>query len=147
MNAAFNIIIHSYMKMSKKCNIFTFSCFLNTFVELGQLIGTPEYMSPEQAEMTVQDIDTRTDVYSLGVLLYELLVGALPFDPKELREAGFDEIRRRIREEEPSKPSTRISTLDGLPAGRRRGAPSHRAAAAPERRWPGRTSQFRTPGG
>jgi non-specific serine/threonine protein kinase/serine/threonine-protein kinase len=65
------------------------------FTEVGQLIGTPEYMSPEQAEMTTQDIDTRTDVYSLGVLLYELLVGALPFDSRELRQAGFDEIRRK----------------------------------------------------
>jgi len=81
------------------------------FTRLGQLIGTPEYMSPEQAEMTVQDIDTRTDVYSLGVILYELLVGALPFDLSELRQAGFDEIRRKIREDDPSKPSTRISTL------------------------------------
>ncbi len=81
------------------------------FTELGQMIGTPEYMSPEQAEMTGEDIDTRTDVYSLGVVLYELLVGALPFGSKELRKAGFDEIRRMIREDEPSKPSTRISTL------------------------------------
>ncbi len=79
------------------------------FTELGVLIGTPKYMSPEQAEMTVEDIDTRTDVYSLGVLLYELLVGVLPFDPKELRQAGFDEVRRRIREDQPSKPSTRIT--------------------------------------
>ena len=81
------------------------------FTELGQLIGTPEYMSPEQAEMTGLDIDTRTDVYSLGVLLYELLSGALPFEPRELRKAGYDEIRRRIREDEPAKPSTRISSL------------------------------------
>lgn len=80
------------------------------FTEMGQLIGTPEYMSPEQAEMTGLDIDTRTDVYSLGVLLYELLVGVLPFESRNLRSAGFDEIRRKIREEEPPKPSTRLTT-------------------------------------
>jgi serine/threonine protein kinase/Tfp pilus assembly protein PilF len=80
------------------------------FTEMGQLIGTPEYMSPEQAEMTGLDIDTRTDVYSLGVLLYELLVGVLPFESDDLRSAGFDEIRRKIREEEPPKPSTRLTT-------------------------------------
>ncbi|UCF04190.1 MAG: serine/threonine protein kinase [bacterium] len=81
------------------------------FTHLGQLIGTPEYMSPEQAELTGEDIDTRTDVYSLGVILYELLVGALPFDSEELRKAGFDGIRRKIREEEPPKPSRRVTTL------------------------------------
>jgi serine/threonine protein kinase len=81
------------------------------YTERGMLIGTPEYMSPEQAEMSGQDIDTRTDVYSLGVILYELLVGALPFDPKELRRSGFDEIRRKIREEDPPKPSTKLSTM------------------------------------
>jgi non-specific serine/threonine protein kinase/serine/threonine-protein kinase len=81
------------------------------FTQLGVLIGTPEYMSPEQAEMTEQDVDTRTDVYSLGVMLYELLVGALPFDPKELRSGGYDGIRRKIREEDPPRPSTRLSTL------------------------------------
>jgi non-specific serine/threonine protein kinase/serine/threonine-protein kinase len=94
--------------------------------ELGQIIGTPEYMSPEQAELTREDVDTRTDVYSLGVVLYELLVGALPFDAKELRRVGFDEIRRRIREEEPQKPSTRLSTLgdgSGEVARRRRADP------------------------
>ncbi|TNF79057.1 MAG: serine/threonine protein kinase [Acidobacteria bacterium] len=76
----------------------------------GQFIGTAEYMSPEQAELTGLDVDTRTDVYSLGVLLYELLVGALPFDSKELRQGGYDEARRRIREEEPPRPSTRITS-------------------------------------
>jgi serine/threonine protein kinase/tetratricopeptide (TPR) repeat protein len=81
------------------------------FTELGVLIGTPEYMSPEQAELTGEGVDTRTDVYSLGVILYELLVGALPFDPKELRSGGFEGIRKKIREEEPRKPSTRLSTL------------------------------------
>jgi eukaryotic-like serine/threonine-protein kinase len=75
------------------------------------LVGTPEYMSPEQAEMTGHNVDTRTDVYSLGLILYELLVGALPFDTRELRKAGFAEILRRIREEDPPRPSTRFHTL------------------------------------
>ena len=89
--------------------------------EHGKLIGTPEYMSPEQGDRDL-DIDTRTDVYSLGVLLYELLVGTLPFDPDRLRKAGYAEIQRMIREEDPLSPSTRISTLgdnSGLIAERR----------------------------
>ncbi|MEK7730380.1 MAG: serine/threonine-protein kinase, partial [Planctomycetota bacterium] len=81
------------------------------FTEQGQLIGTPGYMSPEQAEMTALDIDTRTDIYSLGVLLYELLVGARPFDEKVLRQAGLAEIQRIIREVDPPKPSTKFSSL------------------------------------
>lgn len=79
--------------------------------ERGQMLGTPEYMSPEQAEMTGQDIDTRSDIYSLGVVLYELLAGALPFDPKELREGGIEHIRHVICEEEPKTPSARLSRL------------------------------------
>ena len=82
------------------------------FTEFGQLIGTPEYMSPEQVEMSGLDIDTRTDIYSLGVLLYELLVGVLPFEPKKLRSGSYEEIRRRVREIEPPKPSTRLNTGD-----------------------------------
>jgi non-specific serine/threonine protein kinase/serine/threonine-protein kinase len=81
------------------------------FTHHGQMLGTPEYMSPEQADLTGLDIDTRTDVYSLGLLLYELLVGALPFDSKELRKGGFDLIRKKIREDEPSKPSAKVTRL------------------------------------
>src|SRR5215472_4134676 len=81
------------------------------FTNFAQLIGTPLYMSPEQAQMSGLDIDTRSDIYSLGVLLYELLTGTTPFDKERLQTAAYDEILRIIREEEPAKPSTRISTL------------------------------------
>ncbi len=80
------------------------------FTNFAQMIGTPLYMSPEQAEMSGLDVDTRSDIYSLGVLLYELLTGTTPFDKERLKKAGYDEIRRIIREDEPARPSVRIST-------------------------------------
>jgi serine/threonine protein kinase/tetratricopeptide (TPR) repeat protein len=81
------------------------------FTNFNQMIGTPSYMSPEQAEMSGLDVDTRSDIYSLGVLLYELLTGATPFDKTRLREASYDEMRRIIREEEPLSPSAFVNTL------------------------------------
>ena len=81
------------------------------FTAFEQFIGTPAYMSPEQAEMSGLDIDTRSDIYALGVLLYELLTGRTPFDPRELLQSGLDELRRTIREKEPERPSTRLSTM------------------------------------
>ncbi len=81
------------------------------FTLQGQLLGTPEYMSPEQVDFATQDIDTRSDIYSLGVLLYELLTGVLPFDKKSFCGIGFAEIQRTIREQEPATPSTRFSNL------------------------------------
>ena len=81
------------------------------FTAFEMLIGTPAYMSPEQASLTSVDVDTRSDIYSLGVLLYELLTGTTPFDTRELLKAGLDEVRREIREREPIRPSTRLSTM------------------------------------
>ena len=86
------------------------------FTEFGQVLGTMEYMSPEQSKFNQLDIDTRSDIYSLGVLLYELLAGSTPFGGKRLHEAAFDEMLRIIREEEPPKPSTRLSSIDTLPS-------------------------------
>src|SRR5579859_4326231 len=84
---------------------------LTIYTQLHQFIGTPAYMSPEQAEMSSLDIDTRSDIYSLGVLLYELLTGRTPFDAKTLLQSGLEAMRRTIRETEPVPPSTRLSTM------------------------------------
>src|SRR5205823_13525272 len=84
------------------------------YTQFGALVGTFEYMSPEQAEMNAFGVDTRSDIYALGVLLYELLTGTTPLERPRLREAAFDEVRRIIREEEPPRPSVRLSTSGQL---------------------------------
>jgi tRNA A-37 threonylcarbamoyl transferase component Bud32 len=99
------------------------------FTQFQQFIGTPAYMSPEQAQMSGLDINTRSDIYALGVLLYELLTGKTPFDAKTLLAAGLDEMRRIIREQEPVRPSTRVSTMGEA---ERTSVAKHRQAEAPK---------------
>src|SRR4030095_8083435 len=92
------------------------------FTQFHSFIGTPAYTSPEQAEMSSVDIDTRSDIYSLGVLLYELLTGQTPFDGEELLRSGLDEMRRIIRDDQPPRPSTRLTNLVASGTARKRNA-------------------------
>lgn len=108
------------------------------FTRFGGMVGTPLYMSPEQAELSGLDVDIRTDVYALGVLLYELVTGTTPFEKDRLQQAAFDEVRRIIREEDPPRPSVRLSTLESQTRGRTgpfKTAPTRRSKVSGDLDW------------
>src|SRR5262249_14757275 len=86
-----------------------------SFSDVGAIVGTPAYMSPEQANPTSPDVDTRTDVYALGIILYELLTGSPPIDAKQFKRGAILEMLRMVREVEPTRPSTKLTTADTLP--------------------------------
>jgi len=107
----------------------------SVLTQFGQMVGTPEYASPEQAEVMTGDVNERSDVYSLGVLLYELLIGTVPFDVVRMRQAGLSEMLRIIREEEAPALSRKLSAMGCSSGGHRRTPPDRPGVPAPPGGW------------